>query len=162
MKNAHPCRQKRNRTTLELFVRKDPTKPQRKVLRKGRQPEPPPKRVDDRTRSLESKIQALKDENQSLKSENEALKRKCLKGYACSICEKSYKRSDGLFKHLWQGDEEHKSLARERYSTRCGKCGKECRTWFGLQRHTNARHAADNLLDSDFDGCKCLPSNGTL
>ncbi len=105
MKNAHPCRQKRNRTTLELFDRKDPTKPQRKVLRKGRQPEPPPKRVDDRTRSLESKIQALKDENQSLKSENEALnesvdqKRPCLQ-----------RRFRGEFSST--GDKDHFSVER--------------------------------------------------
>ena len=162
MKNANSYRQNRNRKTLESVERKDPIKPQRKVLRKGRQSEPSPKRVDDRTRSLESKIQALKDENCSLKRQYEALERKHSKKYACSICPKSYKRSDGLYKHLWDGNEDHKRLARERYSTRCRVCGKECKTWLGLQRHTNAQHAADDLLDSDLDGCKRLHSNDTL
>lgn len=162
MKNANPCRQKRYRTTLELLEGKAPAKPQRKVLRKGRQPEPPPKRVDGCTQSLESKNQTLKDEKQSLKSKNEVLKRELSKKCVCPICAKSYNRSDGLFKHLWNGDEEHRSLARERYNTRCGKCGKECKTWIGVQRHTNAMHATDDLWDSDSDGCKCVRSNGTL
>ncbi|KAI9715690.1 MAG: hypothetical protein M1812_005842 [Candelaria pacifica] len=134
--------QQRKRKIPSSFVGGDPNKPQRKILRQSGQ-------LDDRIRSLESEIQALKGENRSLKSENEALKRKVLKKHACQICKKSYSRSDGLYKHLWEGDDDHKALAQERYGTRCGSCKTDFKSWVSLQRHTISRHGQDALRSAD-------------
>ncbi len=159
-KTSEACGQKRKRTTLNLSQKRDPDKPQRKVLREGRQLGTQPKH--DRVRFLESEIQALKDENQSLRSENEALKLKLSKKHACQICQKSFNRSDGLYKHLWEGDDDHKALAQKRYGTTCESCEKKCKSWIGLQRHRISRHEqnalkpADDLVSSESDESTCL------
>jgi len=161
-KAAEACGQKRKRTTLNLSQKRDPDKPQRKALREGRQPETQPKHDDDCVRFLESEIQALKDENQSLRSENDALKLKLSKKHACQICQKSFNRSDGLYKHLWEGDDDHKALAQERYGTTCESCEKSCKSWIGLQRHRISKHgqnalkSADDLVSSESDESTCL------
>ena len=113
-------------------------------------------------RSLKSEIQALKGENQSLKRENEALKRKVLKKNAFKVCKNSYSRSDGLYKHLWEGDEEHKALAQGSYGMRCESCETDFKSWVSLQRHTISKHGQDVLKSADnlvtlesSDGSRC-------
>ncbi|KAL9125622.1 MAG: hypothetical protein Q9217_005198 [Psora testacea] len=111
--------QKRKRTTFDSPQREVPNKALSKVLRKKTQLEPLSKHNHDPIRSLKSEIQALKSKNEALKSENEALKRELKKKHPCQICGKCYSRSDALYKHLWEGDQDHKALAEERYRTRC-------------------------------------------
>lgn len=102
----------------------------------------------------DDRIRLLEDENRALKAEIRALKkRKISKLHVCPICKKAYARSDGLYKHLQNGDEEHRRLATERYETKCLECGKECTRWGDLKKHM-AKHeqkwSADDLnLESD-------------
>ena len=80
-------------------------------------------------------IQSLEKEIKALKSRNEDLREQISKKYRCSICRSSYNRSDGLYSHLKNGDDKHERIADERYSSRCGTCGKKCRRWRDLKKH---------------------------
>jgi len=60
-----------------------------------------------RMKALKNENQAVKNKNEALKKENQDLKRKkndlrskLSKRHACSLCSKSFNRSDGLYKHL--------------------------------------------------------------
>lgn len=99
---------KRKRMTLDVSQSGNQIKLKSMRLPMTEQDVPAAECRDDRIRLLE-------DENQALKIENKALRKEVLKKHACLICERSYNRSDGLYKHLREGDDEHKRLAQERY-----------------------------------------------
>ena len=116
----------------------------------------------------DSLIQSLEKEKEALKNQNEDPKKRLLKEHACPICEKSYSRSDGLYNHLQNGDDEHKLLAKERYDSRCGTCGRECRRWGDLKKHMavheqkSSGSAGDLILESDASRCLIAASFFTL
>ena len=120
---------KRQQTGFGFSQSEEPSKRGKRVYRTTEQYEEALSFRDDRIRSLE-------EENKTLKNENEGLKKQLSKEFACPICGKSYNRSDGLYKHLQGGDEEHRRLAQERYeNTKCETCGKECARWGDLKKH---------------------------
>lgn len=145
------CR-KRKRTAFNSSQSGNQSKPEKGVHRMAEQYEQAPMFKDDRIRSLEEEIKALKNEN-------EALKKRLLKEHACPICRRSYNRFDGLYKHLREGDKEHRRLAQERYDTKCETCGKECTRWGDLKKHMAIHEqkelgSADDLnLESDASMC---------
>ena len=83
-----------------------------------------------------------------MKKEIRDLKKKLKKDFSCPICSKLYSRSDGIYKHLQEGDAEHKRLAQERYPTTCEICGKECTRWSDLKKHM-ATHEPKILGSAD-------------
>ncbi|KAI9702759.1 MAG: hypothetical protein M1836_007973 [Candelina mexicana] len=100
--------------------------------------------------SLKKENTILRSKNEALRRENKSLKRKPLKKHGCPICERSYNRSDGLYKHLWEGDDEHKAFAQKRYGTRCEICGRDdFKSWVGLQRHMSWKHGRGALGSAD-------------
>lgn len=113
----------------------------------------------DELGAMWDRIRLLEEENRALKTEIEALKAKFKMPHICPICQKSYNRTDSLFKHLWDGDEEHKRLATERYKTKCVECGKKCTRWSDLKKHMATHEqwssrSADNLsVESDSSMC---------
>jgi len=160
--SAEGSSRKRRRTTTHLSDIRDGDEPKKKLSRTTEQHGRASMRQGDRVRSLENENETLKKEIESLRKENKSLKRQNLKKHVCPICEKSYNRSDGLYTHLCEGDDEHKALAQERYGTRCEICGREdFKTWVGLQRHMSSKHpdtleSADETTGLGSDGSKCL------
>lgn len=116
----------------------------------------------------DSLIQLLKKENKALKIQNEGMKKQLLKEHVCPICRRSYNRSDGLYNHLKNGDDEHKHLAEERYGSRCGTCGKECARWGDLKKHMavheqkSSGSAGDLILECDASRCLVAAPFSTL
>ena len=107
---------------------------------------------DDYIRSLEEENKALRNQVTDLKKQRG---KKCL----CPLCDRSFSRSDALYKHLQTGDDKHKRLAKERYSNICKTCNKKCKRWGDLKKHM-AKHkgklsgpANNKILESDESRC---------
>jgi len=67
-------------------------------------------------------ISSLKTENLTLKEDVRALQRFTSSFSQCQLCNKAFKRSDGLHKHLQKGDTNHQRFFTEHYKTECKKC----------------------------------------
>ena len=104
-------------------------------------------------------IRSLEEENIALRKQITDLEKQLGKKCRCPLCNRSFSRSDGLYKHLQTGDDEHKRLAKERYSNICKTCNKKCKRWGDLKKHM-AKHkgelsgpANDLILESDERRC---------
>ncbi|KAI9749077.1 MAG: hypothetical protein M4579_007012 [Chaenotheca gracillima] len=145
--------QKRRQAILDLGRIREPNKRQQNGSQTTGQFRQALTSKDDRIKLLQDEVHALEREMQTLRSENEALKLRIAKKHVCELCKKSYNRSDGLYKHLREGDHAHKALAQERYDTTCEICGRDdFKSWIGLQRHLRS--------DSTFFAGRVQPVKG--
>lgn len=120
-KTANASSQKRKRSTLDLASRITSPRSHKQGSRIEKGREQVVKRGGGHIPLLRTEIQALKDENRALKDENgvlkneskgfktafRTLKAKRAKKYDCSLCRRSYNRSDRYYQHLREGDSEH-------------------------------------------------------
>lgn len=88
-------------------------------------------------------ISSLKTENLTLKEDVRALQRFTSSFSRCQLCNKAFKRSDGLRKHLREGDTNHRRFFTEHYKTECEECGRKFKDCGAYNRHMRSkRHAS--------------------
>lgn len=102
--------------------------------------------LKEQIRAADKLISSLKTENSTLKEEVRALERFTSRFSQCQLCNKAFKRSDGLRKHLREGDANHRRFFMKHYKTDCEKCGMKFQDWGAYNRHMRSnRHALHAL-----------------
>lgn len=104
--------------------------------------------LEEQIIASEKQITSLKIENATLKEDNEAFQRLTSNLSPCQLCDKVFKRSDGLRKHLREFDANHRSFFTKHYKTECEECGISFKDWGAYNRHMRSKKHALHVLCS--------------
>jgi len=122
----------------------------------------PENKNEERIAALKEQITSLKTQNSTLKEDVKALRRFTSSYSRCQLCDKVFKRSDGLRKHLRESDANHRRFFMKHYKTECKECGINFKDSGAYNRHMRSkRHALHVVCSAKVPSCHTCESRTT-
>ena len=104
--------------------------------------------LEEQIIALNKQLSFLQTENSTLKEDVRALQEFTSKFSRCQLCNKAFKRPDGLRKHLREGDATHQRFYKKHYKTECEECGSNFKDSGAYKRHMRSERHALHVLCS--------------